>query len=46
MQKIGFIALLIGGCGMDSNSIVPAIMVIAGLTIIFMSVKKEQKNRP
>lgn len=46
MQEIGFIALLIGGCGMDSNSIVPAIMVIAGLTIIYMSAKNEQKNRP
>lgn len=46
MQKIGYVALLIGGCGMDSNSIVPALMVIAGLTIIYMSAKKEQKNRP
>ena len=46
MQKIGFIALLIGGCGMDSNSIVPAIMVIAGLTILATTALKEKRNRP
>lgn len=46
MQKIGYVSFIIGASGMDSNSIVPAIMVIAGLTILATTALKEKRNRP
>lgn len=49
MEYIGFALFLIGGAGMDSESIlIPAIMVLVGLTILYLSAKREypHESRP
>ena len=38
---VGFVFLLTGGCTIDSNSIIPAIMVIVGMGILVILSKKE-----
>lgn len=42
MDKIGFALLLIGGCAMDSASVVPAVMVMTGLAILTYCSKREK----
>ena len=45
MAELGFLLFMIGGAAMDSpNRTVPAIMFLAGLTIMLITALKE--NRP
>ena len=50
MDKLGFLSLIIGCAGMDSeNMMIPAAMVLIGLAFIGLSVLKEKSfspNRP
>ena len=46
MQIVGFLLLMVGSAGMDSESqIVPAIMAITGLVIILVSAHRETVRR-
>ena len=43
MQTLGFLLFLIGAAGMDSaNQIIPAIMLIVGLTILIAASRKQK----
>lgn len=43
MTILGFILLLLGGSAMDSNSqVIPILMVLAGITILFIKERRMQ----
>jgi len=46
-EKIGFLALMLGGAGMDGpNKLIPALLVLIGLAVIGLSVLKEKGLAP
>ena len=44
MGYIGFVMFLIGGAAMDSNQIVAAVLTLAGLALVYVDSKQEERR--
>lgn len=44
MGYIGFVMFLIGGGAMDSNQIVAAVLALAGLALVYVDLKQEERR--